>query len=364
MSDVAAHPLAHLHRRPSRSLATIASSIPASGSPNPETWHPASVRTQSAPMRQIAASRRKPNLAPSYVSRARAATRHRPPPHAALHGGHRGSSKPSTRRPELDDIARRVARSRRQLQRAYAEIGHTTFREHLTRVRMERAGRAARERLADRARGRAARRLPPAGAVRQDVPPPPRRRSLGVPHAASGPSRAPAARSLSSSPPVVAATTFGTVFRSDHRSDDLQATSPFAVHPACRIGSRPESCEGARDRTRRCVGTRSCRWSPLVRSRLRSASRLALLDQLVPGRRREAGPADRHALRRADDRLDPDLRARADGDPLLRLGVPHAPRPGERGRRRRSTATRASRSSGPRSRRSSSCRSAATPTAS
>ena len=40
----------------------------------------------------------------------------------------------------LDDIARRVASSRRQLQRAYAEIGNTTFREHLTAVRMERAG--------------------------------------------------------------------------------------------------------------------------------------------------------------------------------------------------------------------------------
>jgi AraC family transcriptional regulator, regulatory protein of adaptative response / methylphosphotriester-DNA alkyltransferase methyltransferase len=40
---------------------------------------------------------------------------------------------------ELDDIAHRVASSRRQLQRAYAEIGGTTFREHLTRVRMERA---------------------------------------------------------------------------------------------------------------------------------------------------------------------------------------------------------------------------------
>jgi AraC family transcriptional regulator, regulatory protein of adaptative response / methylphosphotriester-DNA alkyltransferase methyltransferase len=39
----------------------------------------------------------------------------------------------------LDDVARRVAASRRQLQRAYAEIGGTTFREHLTRVRMERA---------------------------------------------------------------------------------------------------------------------------------------------------------------------------------------------------------------------------------
>jgi AraC-like DNA-binding protein len=39
----------------------------------------------------------------------------------------------------LDDIARRVASSRRQLQRAYSEIGETTFRDHLTRVRMQRA---------------------------------------------------------------------------------------------------------------------------------------------------------------------------------------------------------------------------------
>src|SRR3954471_14985761 len=39
----------------------------------------------------------------------------------------------------LDDIARRVASSRRQLQRAYHEIGDTTFRDHLTGVRMERA---------------------------------------------------------------------------------------------------------------------------------------------------------------------------------------------------------------------------------
>jgi transcriptional regulator GlxA family with amidase domain len=39
----------------------------------------------------------------------------------------------------LDEIARRVASSRRQLQRAYTEVGQTTFREHLTAVRMERA---------------------------------------------------------------------------------------------------------------------------------------------------------------------------------------------------------------------------------
>jgi AraC family transcriptional regulator, regulatory protein of adaptative response / methylphosphotriester-DNA alkyltransferase methyltransferase len=39
----------------------------------------------------------------------------------------------------LDAIARRVASSRRQLQRSFAEIGDTTFREYLTRVRMARA---------------------------------------------------------------------------------------------------------------------------------------------------------------------------------------------------------------------------------
>ena len=40
---------------------------------------------------------------------------------------------------QLDDIARRIASSRRQLQRAFAEIGNTTFRDHLTGVRMSRA---------------------------------------------------------------------------------------------------------------------------------------------------------------------------------------------------------------------------------
>lgn len=46
----------------------------------------------------------------------------------------------------LDDIARRVASSRRQLQRAYSEIGQTTFREHLTVVRMVRAAELLRSR--------------------------------------------------------------------------------------------------------------------------------------------------------------------------------------------------------------------------
>ena len=39
----------------------------------------------------------------------------------------------------LDDVARRVATSRRQLQRAFAEAGETSFRTYLQRARMERA---------------------------------------------------------------------------------------------------------------------------------------------------------------------------------------------------------------------------------
>ena len=39
----------------------------------------------------------------------------------------------------LEDVARRIATSRRQLQRAFFESGQTTFRERLSVVRMEAA---------------------------------------------------------------------------------------------------------------------------------------------------------------------------------------------------------------------------------
>ena len=39
----------------------------------------------------------------------------------------------------LDDVARRVATSRRQLQRCFSELEGESFRDCLTRVRMERA---------------------------------------------------------------------------------------------------------------------------------------------------------------------------------------------------------------------------------
>jgi AraC-like DNA-binding protein len=45
----------------------------------------------------------------------------------------------------LDEVARRVASSRRQLQRAFAEAGETSFRSYLVRVRMERARELLRE---------------------------------------------------------------------------------------------------------------------------------------------------------------------------------------------------------------------------
>ena len=46
----------------------------------------------------------------------------------------------------LDDVARRVLTSRRQLQRAFAEAGETSFRSYLQRVRMDRAAELLRDR--------------------------------------------------------------------------------------------------------------------------------------------------------------------------------------------------------------------------
>src|SRR3954453_11603019 len=46
---------------------------------------------------------------------------------------------------ELDDVARRLATSRRQLQRAFAEVGETSFRTHVAKVRMRKALELVRE---------------------------------------------------------------------------------------------------------------------------------------------------------------------------------------------------------------------------
>jgi two-component system response regulator YesN len=46
---------------------------------------------------------------------------------------------------QVDDVARAIATSRRQLQRVFGEIGGTTFRADLTRIRMTRAARLLEE---------------------------------------------------------------------------------------------------------------------------------------------------------------------------------------------------------------------------
>jgi AraC family transcriptional regulator of adaptative response / methylphosphotriester-DNA alkyltransferase methyltransferase len=40
---------------------------------------------------------------------------------------------------DLNSVAAEIATSRRQLQRAFAEVGHTSFRTYLAKVRMRRA---------------------------------------------------------------------------------------------------------------------------------------------------------------------------------------------------------------------------------
>ena len=240
----------------------------------------------------------------------------------------------------LDDIARRVASSRRQLQRAYAEIGHTTFREHLTRVRMDRAAELLANGAADRARRRAPRRLPPARAVREGLPPPPRRRPLGYRSAARRPH--PAAAHRAEPPerrPSAAAP------RAERRSRRDCRSSSVALGVSAPMG---EESTGGRP-------TRESAPRPWRQMRGRSASiasaigiALGARDRLVPGRRRRQQADDRHALGRPDDRLGAGLRARDDRRPLLRRATSACGPARSTRTARRSTATRGSRSSGPR----------------
>lgn len=46
---------------------------------------------------------------------------------------------------DLESVARRIATSRRQLQRAFAEVGNTSFRGYLAEVRMRNALRLLRD---------------------------------------------------------------------------------------------------------------------------------------------------------------------------------------------------------------------------
>ena len=233
------------------------------------------------------------------------------------HRDRRRESSPPTF--SLDDLARRVASSRRQLQRAYAEIGRTTFREHLTGVRMERAAEMLGHARPDRARGRPPGRLPPAGAVREGLPPPPR-------PVAVGPSGCATARRSRGRPGG----------RTKRPSGDRPADGGAPPGP----GARP------RDRRIRAPGPcfmphprRDCIGSPAMESGggIAAARPSRNLGQMVvigvthprwgsprAGHRLVPGPGSprptrRHALGRPGHLLGAGLRARDDRRPVLGL---------------------------------------------
>ena len=250
----------------------------------------------------------------------------------------------------LDDIARRVASSRRQLQRAYAEIGHTTFRAHLTRVRMDRAAELLSTRMftVREVAHRVGYRQPAqfAKAFR-------RHRGIAPSDFRSGGNSA--SSPLRPAPP-------------DERAE-AQPDPPLRPHlrrsgcVGCRVhGLRGESDERpASGRLAREPGAGPSD-APDRGGRLGAGHRARPADRLVPGPRLRAGRADRHAVGRPADRLGArcscwSRRSSSTARSSSGCGPARSSRTG-----RRSTATPSSRSSGPRSRRSCSSASAPTPT--
>jgi AraC family transcriptional regulator, regulatory protein of adaptative response / methylphosphotriester-DNA alkyltransferase methyltransferase len=153
----------------------------------------------------------------------------------------------------LDDIARRVASSRRQLQRAYAEIGDTTFREHLTGVRMDRAaemlqtrGLTVRE-VARRVGYRQPAQFAKAFRRRHGLAPSDFRAARRHP-----PARADASRAAARAP---------SQRKSSTRAEKSPRKAPagpgrVAWCPSAGLGSR----SWERNDARRWAGGRSCRW--------------------------------------------------------------------------------------------------------
>ena len=217
----------------------------------------------------------------------------------------------------LDDIARRVASSRRQLQRAYAEIGDTTFREHLTAVRMDRAA----EMLTTR--GLTVREVAHRVGYRQPAQfAKAFRRRHGVAPSTSGPARRRARQRASESPCAPA-----------------QPPEPIGARERHRAGRYVGALRSSRRTHRippRCGSRRACRHGasaggPWVRW-LRGRHRVGPRDHpgtehpLVPAGGLDPGRQDRHPLGRPDRRLGPGLRA-GDRRGAVRVpGVPHARR--------------------------------------
>ena len=232
----------------------------------------------------------------------------------------------------LDDIARRVASSRRQLQRAYAEIGHTTFREHLTRGAHGARRRAADDPRPDGPRGRTSGRLPPARPVREGVPAPSRRGAVGVPlptHALQARTDrrrcvcrgrlAPLRRQAGPRP----RTTHGVV-----RRLGCVFSRAHGGGGATREGARTRSPEEVRPKGQASIAQMII----IGVDRIGARHRARAGHRLVPDARVDPGREDRHALRRPDHRLGAGVRPRDGRRPLLRVEVPHAPGRGARGR--------------------------------
>ena len=245
----------------------------------------------------------------------------------------------------LDDIARRVASvAPPAAARVRRDRPHDLPRAPDRGADGARRRACSRSRGADRARGRPPRRLPPAGAVRQGVPPPPRRLALELPRRARPAARASAtARASPPSPPEAAAERCRRQSSVTYRVA-LCRGRPIGCRRACRRRAR-------RGRERKRTGPADGRRR---RHRLRDRHRHRPQHQLVPAGRLDAGRQDRHALGRPDHRLGAGLRARHGGRPASRSSSSACARARRTSTARRSTATRGSRSSGPRSRRSSS----------
>ena len=228
----------------------------------------------------------------------------------------------------LDDIARRVASSRRQLQRAYAEIGHTTFREHLTGVRMERAAEMLAAARPHRPRGRPPRRLPPAGAVREGLPPPPRPVAVGLPDAPPRRSRGRARRrrsGLAGPGRAAPASARPGPDRGARRTGAVRAPGPCCARPEALHRMRRDGARGIAAARPPQPGSDAGR----RRHRLGAGDRPRAGHRLVPGGRLHAGRRDRHALGRPRHRLGAGVRPRDDGHHLLGHRLPDAPGRGE-----------------------------------
>ena len=189
---------------------------------------------------------------------------------------------------------------------------------------MDRAAEMLRHARPDRPRGRPPGRLPPARAVREGLPAPPRPVAVGLPDAPPRRSRAP---SRSPKRPSTARPERGV----PPRPARDRATGAVRARRAALLPVRMDD-RIPRDGARRIAAVATAatwvRWSSSasIASALGIAARAG--HRLVPGGRLDPGRQDRHPLGRPDHRLGAGVRPRDGGRPLLGHRLPHAARRG------------------------------------